>query len=429
MLKKLLLSSSLLFISHLVFSQGVAINEDNSSAAASAILDIKSTTKGMLAPRMTAAQKTAITSPATGLLIYQTDGTAGFYYYNGSAWTFINAAGQNGLNSLSRTSVETAGANCATGGIKVEYGLDLNSNGVLNVGEENATLTKYVCNGATGATGSAGANGLNSLSRTTTEAAGANCTNGGVKVEYGLDTNSNGTLDAGEVNATLTKYVCNGAAGATGATGATGQGVPVGGTAGQVLTKINSTNYNTQWTTVSGGGSLPTQTGNAGKYLTTDGTNANWAALQNTSLGTLKDANNVVLGKVISIGTGEVTVVSSTGYFYSIGWDGAFPDGQIYYSSTTCGVGTSRWLNAGTTFPYPRYVKFVVHDPPTGNFYITANADANGISLNVPFTANSIWNYGSCSSGSQSNGGWLLTPITKAAAGIPTTITPPFTIE
>jgi len=41
--------------------------------------------------------------------------------------------------------------------------------------------------------------------------------------------------------------------GATGATGATGQGVPVGGTSGQVLSKINSTNYNTQWVTPSTG--------------------------------------------------------------------------------------------------------------------------------------------------------------------------------
>jgi hypothetical protein len=45
-----------------------------------------------------------------------------------------------------------------------------------------------------------------------------------------------------------------GATGPTGPTGATGQGVPTGGTAGQVLTKIDATNYNTQWSTVSGGG-------------------------------------------------------------------------------------------------------------------------------------------------------------------------------
>jgi hypothetical protein len=46
---------------------------------------LTSTTLGMLAPRMTATQKSAISSPATGLLIYQTDGTTGFYYYTGSS--------------------------------------------------------------------------------------------------------------------------------------------------------------------------------------------------------------------------------------------------------------------------------------------------------------------------------------------------------
>lgn len=45
-----------------------------------------------------------------------------------------------------------------------------------------------------------------------------------------------------------------GATGATGATGPAGPGVPTGGTAGQVLSKIDATNYNTQWTTPAGGG-------------------------------------------------------------------------------------------------------------------------------------------------------------------------------
>jgi len=53
---------------------------------ASAALDITSTTKGLLIPRMTETQRDAISPAATGLMIYQTDGTAGFYYYNGSSW-------------------------------------------------------------------------------------------------------------------------------------------------------------------------------------------------------------------------------------------------------------------------------------------------------------------------------------------------------
>ena len=45
---------------------------------ASSLLEIKSTTQGMLIPRMTIAQRNAIASPATGLLIYQTNSTPGF---------------------------------------------------------------------------------------------------------------------------------------------------------------------------------------------------------------------------------------------------------------------------------------------------------------------------------------------------------------
>lgn len=60
---------------------------------ASAVLDVTSTTQGMLVPRMTAAQKTAIVSPAPALMIYQTDGTKGFYYNSGTAvapvWTAV----------------------------------------------------------------------------------------------------------------------------------------------------------------------------------------------------------------------------------------------------------------------------------------------------------------------------------------------------
>ncbi len=62
---------------------------------ASSLLEIKSTSKGFLAPRMTKAQRDAISSPATGLLIYQTNSTPGFYYYSGSAWKAVtpNASG------------------------------------------------------------------------------------------------------------------------------------------------------------------------------------------------------------------------------------------------------------------------------------------------------------------------------------------------
>ncbi len=67
------------------FGQNVAINTDGSIADASAILDIKSNTRGFLAPRMTQAQRLAIPNPANALLVYQTDGAPGFYYNFGTA--------------------------------------------------------------------------------------------------------------------------------------------------------------------------------------------------------------------------------------------------------------------------------------------------------------------------------------------------------
>jgi len=74
------------------YSQGVAINNDGSEANGSAMLDITSTNSGLLIPRMTAGQRGAITSPANGLLVFQTDGEAGFYYYTGSSWLRITNA-------------------------------------------------------------------------------------------------------------------------------------------------------------------------------------------------------------------------------------------------------------------------------------------------------------------------------------------------
>jgi len=62
------------------------IGINNETPDASAALDITSTTGGLLVPRMTETQRDAISPAATGLMIYQTDGTVGFYYYNGSSW-------------------------------------------------------------------------------------------------------------------------------------------------------------------------------------------------------------------------------------------------------------------------------------------------------------------------------------------------------
>lgn len=83
-------------------AQNVAINADGANPDASAMLDVQSTTSGVLIPRVTKIQRDAITNPATGLLIYQTDNESGFYYYQGvssGGWVRLStfAGGTNGL--------------------------------------------------------------------------------------------------------------------------------------------------------------------------------------------------------------------------------------------------------------------------------------------------------------------------------------------
>lgn len=88
--KILLLYAALQILPAITFSQKVMVTDDATyaagSGAASAVLDVYSTALGFLAPRMTLVQRGNIASPATGLLIYQTDNTPGFYYYDGAQW-------------------------------------------------------------------------------------------------------------------------------------------------------------------------------------------------------------------------------------------------------------------------------------------------------------------------------------------------------
>ena len=69
--------------------QNVLIDDNGGAPDSSAQLEVKSTSKGVLVPRMTNAQMNAISSPATGLLIFNsTNGS--FYFYNGSAWVNLS---------------------------------------------------------------------------------------------------------------------------------------------------------------------------------------------------------------------------------------------------------------------------------------------------------------------------------------------------
>jgi hypothetical protein len=82
-----------------------------STPHASAKLDVSSTDKGFLPPRMTVVQRGAIPTPAAGLMVYQTDGTAGLYYYSGTAWIYII----NSLTNVLQVGNGGTGTNTSTG--------------------------------------------------------------------------------------------------------------------------------------------------------------------------------------------------------------------------------------------------------------------------------------------------------------------------
>src|SRR6188768_1602217 len=88
--------------------------------------------------------------------------------------------GADGKKSLIDLVEELPGSNCPNGGFKVNSGIDLNDNNVLEPDE--VQTSKFVCNGA---------NGLNSLIKVSVEPGGANCANGGQKVMAGNDVNKN----------------------------------------------------------------------------------------------------------------------------------------------------------------------------------------------------------------------------------------------
>lgn len=115
------------------------------------------------------------------------------------------ADGTDGSTALVYVSSVGASDACAWGGSRVFAGIDANNNGILEAGEIQTTTN--VCNGAPGSNGSNGGNGLTARVNLLEEPAGANCPAGGTRIESGLDANSNGLLDAGEVQGTA--YACN----------------------------------------------------------------------------------------------------------------------------------------------------------------------------------------------------------------------------
>jgi hypothetical protein len=92
---------SVLCSGNTIHAQSMGISSEAITPDPSSILEMRTTDKGILIPRMTTVERDAITAPATGLMIYNNE-TNQYNFYNGSAWVFWGSAAY-----LSATSGET----------------------------------------------------------------------------------------------------------------------------------------------------------------------------------------------------------------------------------------------------------------------------------------------------------------------------------
>ena len=118
----------------LLHAQNIGINATGASPDSTAALDISSTTKGLLIPRMTTTQRNAISSPATGLMIYNTTTNTVDYYSGGWLQLPVN------LGSMSKADSATYHGSAT-----------INTVGTIITGTWNGT-TIAIANGGTGQT-------------------------------------------------------------------------------------------------------------------------------------------------------------------------------------------------------------------------------------------------------------------------------------
>ena len=119
-----------------IFPANGSVGIGTTSPNASAILDISSTTKGMLAPRMTKSATRCNSNAGNRPLIFQTNGTPGLYIYSGTAWVPVSGAGAN--TSLSNLNATT----------KVNASLVPDSNKVRNLGSSGLSWKNIYYNGS-----------------------------------------------------------------------------------------------------------------------------------------------------------------------------------------------------------------------------------------------------------------------------------------
>ncbi|WP_347926351.1 cell wall anchor protein [Pontimicrobium sp. SW4] len=167
--KKILLVLLITIFSNISVTAQIGIG--TSAPDASSILDMTSTTQGVLAPRMTTAQRLAISNPAKGLLVFDIDSNS-FYFFNGGSWEELKGAVKRDNYKLVKSVADLADELVAGGGSKyllssnylyeingtiaIDFPIELN--GAYVKGEDNVEDRLLNSTGGTLFTGNTGGN-------------------------------------------------------------------------------------------------------------------------------------------------------------------------------------------------------------------------------------------------------------------------------
>jgi trimeric autotransporter adhesin len=295
------------------FSQSVAINTDGSTALSSAMLDVKSTTKGILIPRLSTTQRIGIATPATGLLVY--DSTAkSFWYYNGIIWVNMASSMSSGWLLSGNSGTTAANFIGTTDAQPLRFKLNSQPAGIIDSVQGNTAIGySSLRNNTIGYNNTA--NGYEALSSNT---AGLRNTANGYAALF-----SNTTGNYNTANGTYSLY-------------ANTTGLSNSAFGNDALSSNTTGNYNTAT------GLQALYQNSTGNYNTANGAYAlyaNTTGTQNTAFG--NDA-------LFSNTTGNYNTASGyrTLYYNTTGIQNTANGYQALYYSTTGGYNTAMGYNA-----------------------------------------------------------------------------------
>ncbi len=263
-----------------IFSQGMGIGPSSFTPNSNAILELQGTGKGFLCPSWASTSRPG--SPPTGLMYYQTDGSTGFYYYDGASWIQLtsNSSGNFILNQSSQQSssqFNISGAGTVGGLFTGSLGMTVSgavislnassnfatnintgtSNGAVTIGG-SAAQTIAIGNGVGGNTLNF-ANGINTSAQIINIGAGANGANNTINIGSGVNTAGVTAITIGSTAARAnTLTIENGTGAITIGNSANARTWNVG--AGNAIQTVNLFNNATPANIINLGGSASTTT-------------------------------------------------------------------------------------------------------------------------------------------------------------------------